>query len=49
VEKAIKRLKRTKSPGTDDIVGEDGIVGEAIQVVGIKLAKEIHKICEKAW
>jgi len=40
VEKAIKRLKRNKSLGTD------GIVGEATQAGGIKLAKVIHKICE---
>ena len=43
VEAAIKRLKRNKSPDTD------GIVGEAKQAGGIRLAKEIHKICEKAW
>jgi len=42
VEKAIKRLKLNKSPGTH------GIVAEAIQAGGIRLAKEIHKICEKA-
>ena len=43
VEAAIKRLKRNRSPGTD------GIVGDAIQAGGIKLAKEIHKVCENAW
>jgi len=37
VEKAIKRLKRNKSLGTD------GIVGEALQAGGIELTKEIHK------
>ena len=43
VEAVIKRLKWNKSLGTG------GIVGEAIQAGGIRLAKEIHKVCEKAW
>jgi len=37
-----------KSHKTNETKQEtDGIVGEAIQAGGIKLTKEIHKICEK--
>jgi len=43
VKKVIKQLKGNKSLGTYSKIGE------AIQAGGIKLAKEIHKICEKAW
>ena len=43
VEEAIRSLKKNKSPGSD------GITAEMLQAGGEKLAREIHKLCNKAW
>ena len=43
VEEAIHSLKKNKSPGPD------GITAEMLQAGGKKLAREIHKLCNKAW
>ena len=43
VQAAIQALKRNKSPGSD------GITAEMLQAGGEQLAREIHKLCNKAW
>ena len=43
VQKAIHSLKGNKSPGSD------GITAEMLQAGGEKLARQIHKLCNKAW
>lgn len=43
VEKAIRSLKCHKSPGSD------GITAEMLQAGGEQLARQIHKLCNKAW
>jgi len=43
VEAAVKRLKKNKSPGIDDITGE------MIQAGGDRVAEEIHGICNQIW
>jgi len=39
----VKRLKKHKSPGIDDITGE------MIQVGGEKVTEELHAICNQIW
>ena len=43
VEAAVKRLKKNKSPGIDNITGE------MIQAGGDRVAEEIHGICNQIW
>ena len=43
VQKAIHTLKCNKSPGSD------GITAEMLQAGGQQLARQIHKLCNKAW
>jgi hypothetical protein len=43
IEAAVKRLKKNKSPGSDDITGE------MIQAGGDRVAREIHEICNQIW
>ena len=43
VERAIRSLKCNKSPGPD------GITAEMLQAGGEQLARQIHKLCNKAW
>ncbi|CAF1527450.1 unnamed protein product [Adineta ricciae] len=43
VQKAIYSLKCNKSPGSD------GITAEMLQAGGEQLARQIHKLCNKAW
>ncbi len=43
VQAAIQALKRNKSPGSD------GITAEMLQAGGEQLARQIHKLCNKAW
>lgn len=43
VEAAVKRLKKNKSPGIDDITGE------MIQAGGDRVTEEIHEICKQIW
>ena len=43
VQAAIQSLKRNKSPGSD------GITAEMLQAGGEQLARQIHKLCNKAW
>ena len=43
VAAAVKRLKKGKSPGIDEIAGE------VIQAGGEKVIEEIHSICKQVW
>jgi len=43
IETAVKRLKKHKSPGIDDITGE------IIQAGGEKVTEELHAICNPIW
>ncbi len=43
VAEAVKRLKKGKSPGIDEITGE------IIQAGGEKVIDEIHTICNQIW
>ena len=43
VEAAIQSLKKNKSPGAD------GITAEMLQAGGEQLARQMHKLCNKAW
>ena len=43
VQKAIRSLKCNKSPGSD------GVTAEMLQAGGEQLARQIHKLCNKAW
>jgi len=43
VEAAVKRLKKNKSPGIDDITGE------MIQAGGDRVTDELHEICNQIW
>ncbi|CAF1081345.1 unnamed protein product [Adineta ricciae] len=43
VQSAISSLKKNKSPGSD------GITAEMLQAGGEQLARQIHKLCSKAW
>ena len=43
VQEAIHTLKRNKSPGSD------GITAEMLQAGGEQLARQMHKLCNKAW
>ena len=43
VERAVKHLKKNKSPGND------GIRGEMMTAGGEKLTKEIHEVCKLVW
>ena len=43
VQKAIRSLKCNKSPGSD------GITAEMLQAGWKQLARQIHKLCNKAW
>lgn len=43
VQVAIQSLKPDKSPGSD------GITAEMIQAGGEQLARQIHRLCNKAW
>lgn len=43
VERAVKHLKKNKSPGTD------GITAEMIQGGGEDMTKAIHEICKQVW
>lgn len=43
VQKAIRSLKCNKSPCSD------GITAEMLQAGGEQLARQIHKLCNKAW
>ena len=43
VQAAIQALKRNKTPGSD------GITAEMLQAGGEQLARQIHKLCNKAW
>ena len=43
IEDAITKLKKNKSPGTDQITAE------MLQVGGEQLVHEIHELCNRAW
>ena len=43
VAAAVKKLKKGKSPGIDDIAGE------VVQAGGEKVTEEIHLICKQIW
>jgi hypothetical protein len=43
VQAAIHSLKKNKSPGSD------GITAEMLQAGGEQLARQMHKLCNKAW
>ena len=43
VDRAVRSLEANKSPGSD------GITAELLQAGDEQLARQIHKICNKAW